>query len=165
MLLYLWFTLIWCATWPCCEKVEFWPFVPTPRVGWGGGGDRGLQAKYLLPCCRICDSFYFDIQHVHVLKKMNFDQLTPSSRLGWGVGGLRGLQAKYLLPCCCIPDSINLICNMTMFWKSCNLTFSPYPQGQEGGGGGVCGQNVCYHVAAFVIPFNLIFNMTMLWKW
>ena len=26
---------------------------------------------------------------------------------------------------------------------------------------GVCGQNICYHIAAFEIPFNLICNMTM----
>ena len=29
------------------------------------------------------------------------------------------------------------------------------------GGGGVCRQNICYHVAAYLIPFNLICNMTM----
>ena len=27
---------------------------------------------------------------------------------------------------------------------------------------GVCGQNICYHVAAFMILFNLICKMTML---
>ena len=39
------------------------------------------------------------------------------------------------------------------------LTFWP-----EGSGGGVCWQNICYHVDAFVIPFNLICNMTIFWK-
>ena len=37
-------------------------------------------------------------------------------------------------------------------------------QGREWVGGKgvrVCGQNICYHVAAFVIPFNLICNMTI----
>ena len=29
---------------------------------------------------------------------------------------------------------------------------------------GICGQNICYDVSAFVIPFNLICNMTMFWK-
>ena len=29
------------------------------------------------------------------------------------------------------------------------------------GGGGVNGQNICYHVSALEIPFNLICNMTM----
>ena len=33
----------------------------------------------------------------------------------------------------------------------------------SGGGGGVCRQNICYHVAAFVILFNLICSMTMFW--
>ena len=31
----------------------------------------------------------------------------------------------------------------------------------EGHGWDVNGQNFCYHVAAFVIPFNLICNMIM----
>ena len=31
-------------------------------------------------------------------------------------------------------------------------------------GGGDFEQNICYHVAAFLIPFHLIFNMTMVWK-
>ena len=43
------------------------------------------------------------------------------------------------------------------FW--CN----PKDRGRQGGGG-VCGQNICHHVAAFVNPFNLICNMTMFWK-
>ena len=30
-----------------------------------------------------------------------------------------------------------------------------------GGGGGGLGQNICYHIAALVIPFNLICNMTI----
>ena len=36
------------------------------------------------------------------------------------------------------------------------------PKGQTGGGG-VCGQNICSHVAAFVIPFTcyLIYKMTI----
>ena len=39
------------------------------------------------------------------------------------------------------------------------LTFWP-----EGSRGLVCWQNICYHVDAFVIPFNLICNMTIFWK-
>ena len=35
--------------------------------------------------------------------------------------------------------------------------------GGGGGEGGVCRQNICYHVAAYLIPFNLICNMTMFW--
>ena len=112
------------------------------------------------------------MQHDHVLKKLNFDLLIrpPGSERG------KGLQVKYLLRCCCIPDSLkfdmqhdqapafmipfNLICNITMFWKSWIFTFTP-PRVR---GVGVCGQDICYDVAAFVIPFNLICNMTMFWK-
>ena len=50
----------------------------------------------------------------------------------------------------------NLICNMTTFSKRYSLTFWPHPLGQ----GCVCGQNICYHVAASVVSFNLICNMT-----
>ena len=46
-----------------------------------------------------------------------------------------------------------------MFWKTYILTFWPPRPGR-----GVCGGNICYHVAAFVIPFNLIYNMTMFGK-
>ena len=36
------------------------------------------------------------------------------------------------------------------------------PRVGEGGGGGVCGQNIDYHVAAYVILFhNLICKMTV----
>ena len=40
------------------------------------------------------------------------------------------------------------------------LNFDPTPRVRDEGGGGH-GQNICYHVAAFVIPFNLICTMTM----
>ena len=91
-----------------------------------------------------------------------------------------------------VLDSFNLICNMTMIWKSWILTFWPYPQGRGVGGPfnlicnmtmiwkswistfwphpqgrgqvKVWGLNICYHIAAFVIPFNLISNMTIFWQ-
>ena len=50
-------------------------------------------------------------------------------------------------------DPFNLICNMTM-----NFAHDPIPRVV---GVGVCGQNICYHVAAFMIPSNLICNMTV----
>ena len=34
------------------------------------------------------------------------------------------------------------------------------PTPGSGGWVGVCEQNICYHAAAFVIPFNLICNMS-----
>ena len=45
---------------------------------------------------------------------------------------------------------------MTTFRKRYNLTFWPCPLGR----GCVCGQNICYHIAASVVSFNLICNMT-----
>ena len=36
--------------------------------------------------------------------------------------------------------------------------------GWGGGGLGMCVQNICFHVAAFVIPFNFICNMIMFRK-
>ena len=50
-----------------------------------------------------------------------------------------------------------LICNMTCS-KKLILTYWPHRVH------GVWGQNICYNVAAFVILFNLISNMTMYWK-
>ena len=45
---------------------------------------------------------------------------------------------------------------MTTFRIRYSLTFWPHPLGQ----GCVCGQNICYHVAASVVSFNLILNIT-----
>ena len=47
-------------------------FLTSPQ---GLGGERGLslQVKHLLPCCCICDSLKSDMQHDHVLKKLNSD--------------------------------------------------------------------------------------------
>ena len=68
----------------------------------------------------------------------------------------------------------NLICNMTMFCKCCFLgLLNPRVPGKFAGkifatvcrlGGGVCEKNICHHFAAFVITFNLIYNMTMFGK-
>ena len=55
----------------------------------------------------------------------------------------------------------NLVCNMTIFWKSWILTYGPIPMVL---GEGVCGQNIFYNVAVFVILFNLICTVTIFWK-
>ena len=86
----LWFNLIWYSTWPCSGKVEIWPIDPIPCVYvWvGGGGGGGLQAKYLLTCYCICNSLEFDMQHDHVLKKLNFWPFDPIPRVWVIVWGL-----------------------------------------------------------------------------
>ena len=68
---------------------------------------EGLQANYLIPCCSILDSLYFDIQHDHVLKKLDCDLLTPFQ---WSVGGgsANNHVAAFMI-------RLDLICNMTMF--------------------------------------------------
>ena len=71
----------------------------------------------------IPDSFKFDMQHDHVLKKMNFDLLTPSP--GSEGGGGRVMQEKYF-----------------------DLLTQPQVQGGMGWVG-VWGQNICFHAAAF----------------
>ena len=50
-----------------------------------------------------------DEQNRMQVKYSSFD---PNARVtGWG-----GLQAKYLRLCFCIPDSLNVICNMALFY-------------------------------------------------
>ena len=46
------------------------------------------------------------------------------------------------------------------FSRRHSLTFWPHPLGR----GCVCGQNICYHVAASVVSFNLISNRTTFTK-
>ena len=49
--------------------------------------------------------------------------------------------------------------------KKLNFDLLTSSQGRGGGyGRGICGQNICYHVAALVILFNLICNMTHVLK-
>ena len=81
--------------------------VLTPKV-WGGGG---LRAKYLLPCICIRDSIKFDLQHDHVLKKLNLD-LRSHPRVR-GRAGVYGHNFCYHIATFVIP--VNLICNMNMF--------------------------------------------------
>ena len=100
------FPLIWYATWLLSEKYIVWPFDPTP---WVEGVSVGIIfATMLLPA---------------------------SSALIW--------YATWLLT-----------------EKRYSLTFWPHPLGR----GCVCGQNICYHVAASVVSLNLICNMTIFWK-
>ena len=120
------------------KNLNFDLLIPHTRVLQVGG----LRAKYLLPCCCIHVSLQFDMQHDHVLA---FDILTGPPALGEG-GDLR---ANYLLPCCCNS------------WFHSISPIDPIPRvlGER-----FCEQNICCHVAAFVILFNLICTMTISWK-
>ena len=105
------------------------------------------------------------MQHDHVLKKWNFDLLTPSPVsdvcAGGGGGGSAGKIFSIMLLYIAIP--FNLIRNMTMFWKKIILTHWPHSRG-GGWGMGICVENICYHLSAFVILFYLIRNMALNWK-
>ena len=68
-----------------------------------------------------------------------------------GGGGGAESAGKFLLQYCCIPNSILF----DMLKKLIFDLLAPPP------GWGLCRQNICYHVAAFKIPYNLIYNMTM----
>ena len=134
MLLHLWISLIWYATWPCSEKDEFWTIDPIPK--WGGG--RGVcgwnicyhVAVFVIPLYLICN--------MAILWKRFIWTFWPQQQ-GRGGGSAGKIFATMLLQ--------NLICNMTMFWKKWILTYWHHPQ-RGGTGVGVFGQNICYHVAA-----------------
>ena len=118
-----------------------------------------MQAKYLVLCCCNRDSLKFDMQHDHVLKKLNFNLLTP-----FPVSGKRDMQAKYLVLCCCNRDSLKF--DMQRDHDSGILTYWPHPKGQVCvcvcvWGGGSAGKIFATMFLYFVIPFNLICNMTI----
>ena len=62
------------------------------------------------PCCCISASLLFDIQHDIYLKKLSFALLTPKVSVSVGK-----IFATMLLN---FVTLFNLICNMTIFWKS-----------------------------------------------
>ena len=135
-----------------CNMVMFWrswilSFWPQP-LSPPRGSDRGLWSKIT-----------FDMFHIYYTSWHKFWHLDPQC---WQGGGW-SLLAKYFLPCCCICDS-------SLIWYatgpcSQQVEFWPIdPQCWRGGGGVVCWQNIPYHVAAYVIPFNLICNMTIFWR-
>ena len=79
--------------------------------------------------------------------------------MGWS------LQAKHLIPCCCNRDSLQFDMQHDLVLHK--LNFDHLAITLVSGDVvwvGVCGQNICYHAAAFMIPFNLICNMTVYWK-
>ena len=77
--------------------------------------------------------------------------------MSWGVGSvgkifatiLLLLATPFLFGACMHHDHILNKTNFDLLTPSVRL------------GGGVCGQNICYHVVEFWIQFNLICNMTI----
>ena len=138
---------MWYATCPFSEKKMNFNLLR----GGGGGlppGSRVCGQNICYHFCCIRDSLLFDMQHDHVLKKVNFDLLREES-----AGKIFATMLLHLW------FFLIWYAHMTMFWKRV-LTFWPHPQGL---GGGLCSQNICYQVSAFVIPFNYVCKMTMFW--
>ena len=112
----------------------FWPL-----------GSGGLRAEYLLPC--------FYISWIHLMCNATWpcsekvEQIDPIHRVGVGKGVGVTAGKIFCYHVAAFEILFNLICNMTMFWKSWILTFWSHPLGSFGRE--VCGQNICYHVAAF----------------
>ena len=120
MLLHSRLSLIWYATWPCSEKVEFRPIDHIPR--WVGVSVRKifaimlLQAWFSLICNMTCSEkvefwsfdpipkpkITFDMFHICSTVSLYPCLLTPS--LGWGGGG-NHVAAFVIL--------FSLICNIT----------------------------------------------------
>ena len=150
VMLHTLFHLTWYATWPCSEKGKFWPFGTNP-LGWAWWSAGKIFATMLLNC----DYILFDMQHDHVLKKLNFDLLIPPPGLGW-----EGMWVKYLLPCCCVCHTLQFDIQHDYILKKKEF-WSLEPTDRIKGG---LRKNIYYHVAACVIPFNLICNIATFWK-
>ena len=117
MLLHLWFSLIWYATWPC--------LILTPTVGSG----RDLRAKYLLPLLHLVIPFNL-ICNMAMFWKSSILTYWPQGR-GWGV-----CRQNICYHVAAFVILFNLVCNMTMFWNNWILTYWPHPQGRGGGSEG-----------------------------
>ena len=134
----------------------------------------------------------FDMQHDNVLKKFNFNLLTPRA-LGGSVGEIFANMWLHLWfhlswyatwPCfekvnfdISRKGSAGKIYATTLphlwfyliwyaIWPcSGKVEIRPFdPRVRGRGWAGLGGQNICYHVAAFMFPFNVICNMIMFQK-
>ena len=118
-------------------------------------GVEGVFKDIICSCMSLCSRFHINSYATwpcsETVEFWAFDPIPQD----------RGIFRKYIcyhVAAFVIP--FNLICIMTMFWKSWALTFWPNPQGRVGS----AGKDIYYHVVACVIPLNLICNITMIWK-
>ena len=85
------FNLIWNMTTFRKKKKEY-ILTSDPTPGFEGVCN---DKKNVLACCRIRDSIYLDMQHDHILKRLNFYRSTPP--LGSGRGSAVKICATMLL--------------------------------------------------------------------
>ena len=138
MLLHSWFPLIWYETWHCSENVEFWPFDP---YGQGGGSAGKIFATKLL----------------HFFIPFNLILTYCPHHHGQGVGA----------------GCTQNICDMMLhswfplIWCTTwpcfdKVDFLPFDA--LGSGWRSAGKLFATILLHFVIPFNLICNMTIFSK-
>ena len=86
-----WFHLIWYATWPCSEKVEFRPIVPSLGF-WGRGYASKIFATMLL------HSWFSLIWYAPLpySEKLNLNLLTPSPGSGMTAGKIFATMLLHL---------------------------------------------------------------------
>ena len=129
-------------------NLTFWP--PGP---WGGGSCGGNicyhEAAFVIPFKLICN--------ITMFWKVNFDILTPPHGSG---GGRRGSAGKIYATT--FPHSWFYLIWYAIWPCSGKVEFWPFdPRVRAWGWAGLRGQNICYHVAAFMFPFSVICNMIM----
>ena len=78
--------------------------------------------------------------------------------------GVEGVCTDRKCGCMLLHSSFPLIGYATWPCSEKKFNFNILTPPSRVGGRGVYGPNICYHVAACVIPFNLICNMTTFWK-
>ena len=112
-----------CLTTELPRFLLFWKsgiLTPTP-----GSEVRGSAGKFFVTM--LLHTWFPLIWYAtwHCSEKVEF---WPFDSSGQGVGEILGTMLLHFM----IP--INLICSMTMFWKSWILTYWPHPYGPGGGG-------------------------------
>ena len=126
------FPLIWYATWLLSVKDIVWPFDPTI---WVKGVSVGkIFATMLMPASSALIWYA--------------TWLLSEKYIVWPHPWVKGVSVGKILATMLLPASWAKIYSLTP------------PLGQ----GCVCGQNISYNVAASVVSFNLICNMTIFWK-
>ena len=111
------FPLIWYARWLLLEKDIVWPFDPIP---WVEGVSVGKIFATMLPPASSALNWYATWQLSEKDKVWPFDP-TP-----WVEGVSVDKNICYHVAVSIV--SFNLICNMTIFWKSLILASAPPPK-------------------------------------
>ena len=131
------------------EKKWPWPFDPTPGV-------FGVCNDSIFAFMVLCAQFPLIWYATWLLSEK--DIVWPFDPIPW----VEGVSVGKIFATILLPASSALIWYATWLLSEerFSLTFWPHPLGR----GCVCGQNICYHVAASIVSFNLICNVTIFWK-